>query len=153
MQHDIQDMIRIFNHTFSDEFNTRLVAGDDEPIYLPAEGSRAYHQIIFAHGFFASSLHEISHWCIAGEARRLLVDFGYWYIPDGRNRHQQAEFEKVEIRPQAVEWALAVSCGFPFKVSVDNLSGIEINRLDFQHKVFDQVLVLLTQGFPPGLNS
>ena len=86
------------------------MAGEDEPIYLPADQQCAHHRIIFAHGFFASALHEISHWCIAGPERRLLVDFGYWYEPDGRDVLKQAEFERLEIKPQAVEWALATSC-------------------------------------------
>ncbi len=39
--------------------------------------------------FFASALHEISHWCVAGKARREQVDFGYWYCPDGRDAMTQ----------------------------------------------------------------
>lgn len=147
--HRYQDLIRVFEQCFLLSENTQLVAGEDEPIYLPADAQHPHHRIIFAHGFFASALHEISHWCIAGEGRRQLVDFGYWYEPDGRTAIQQAEFEKVEIKPQAVEWGLAVSCGFAFSVSCDNLSGIEIDRLGFQHKVYDQVLNYLEQGFPP----
>ncbi|MDI8993212.1 elongation factor P hydroxylase, partial [Salmonella enterica subsp. enterica serovar Anatum] len=42
-------------------------------IYLPADAQVPYHRIVFAHGFYASALHEISHWCIAGKARRELV--------------------------------------------------------------------------------
>ncbi|MDO6526789.1 elongation factor P hydroxylase [Motilimonas sp. 1_MG-2023] len=146
--HHYQDLIAIFEQCFLVHENTQLVAGEGEPIYLPADEKHAHHRIIFAHGFFASALHEISHWCIAGKKRRLLVDFGYWYEPDGRNEQQQAAFEQVEIKPQAVEWALAVSCGFDFSVSCDNLSGIEIDRLGFQHRVYDQVLIYLEQGFP-----
>ena len=78
---------------------------------------------MFAHGFYASGLHEISHWCIAGEARRQLVDFGYWYCPDGRDAQTQSEFEAVEIKPQALEWMFCVAAGFPFNVSCDNLNG------------------------------
>ncbi|WP_411546223.1 elongation factor P hydroxylase [Klebsiella pneumoniae] len=70
----------------AEEFNTRLIKGDDEPIFcypradLPADDDfyplTPYHRrsrdclprghdvssIVFAHGFFASALHEISHW-------------------------------------------------------------------------------------------
>lgn len=60
-------------------------------------------------------MHELAHWCIAGPERRLLADYGYWYEPDGRTEQIQAEFEKVEVKPQAVEWILSASCGFPFK--------------------------------------
>jgi len=140
-------IIRIFNRTFFASHHTKLVAGGDEPLYLPASAECPYHRIIFAHGYFSSALHEIAHWLVAGEQRRLKVDYGYWYEPDGRNELQQAEFEKVEVLPQAIEWALSVSCGANFDVSSDNLSGIFINRLAFKQKVYKQVLRLLEGGF------
>ncbi|MFT6924490.1 MAG: elongation factor P hydroxylase [Psychromonas sp.] len=142
-----QDLITVFNHTFSEPYNTVLIAGEDEPVYLPADSQNSQHRIIFAHGFYASALHELAHWLVAGEQRRLLIDFGYWYEPDGRDALQQAEFEKVEITPQAIEWALAASCGFKFDVSVDNLSGISIDRLGFKHKVHEKVMHYLQNGF------
>ena len=142
-----QDLINTFNNTFSEHFNTVLVAGDDEPIYLPKDEQHSQHRIIFANGFYASALHEIAHWLVAGEQRRLQTDYGYWYEPDGRDAQQQAEFEKVEITPQAIEWAIAASCGFKFDVSADNLSGIVIDRLAFKHKVYDRAIRYLTEGF------
>ncbi|WP_018691941.1 elongation factor P hydroxylase [Algicola sagamiensis] len=149
MQHKIEEIIHLFNQTFESTFQTRLVKGDDEPIYLPADESNCYHRVVFAHGYYASALHEIAHWCIAGAARRLLEDYGYWYCPDGRDETQQAKFEVVEVKPQAVEWGLAVAAGFPFQVSCDNLNGVEPDRLAFQKKVYDQVGIYLSQGFPP----
>ena len=77
--HKYEQLIEIFDGCFADDFNTRLIKGDDEPIYLPADAEVPYNRIVFAHGFYASGLHEISHWCIAGKARRELVDFGYWH--------------------------------------------------------------------------
>jgi len=142
-----QDLITLFNHTFSVPFNTVLIAGEDEPVYLPADAQNRQHRIEFAHCFYASALHEIAHWLVAGEERRLLVDYGYWYAPDGRDAKLQAEFEKVEITPQAIEWVLAASCGFKFDVSVDNLSGISIDRLSFKHKVHEKVMHYLQNGF------
>jgi elongation factor P hydroxylase len=141
------DLIEIFEATFFKDFNTKLICGDNEPIYLPADEQFSFHRIIFAHGFYASALHELAHWLVAGDKRRLIEDYGYWYEPDGRTALQQAEFEKVEIVPQAIEWAIAVSCGFKFDVSVDNLSGIEIDRLAFKRKVHKQVLNYLKVGF------
>lgn len=35
--HHYEQLIEIFNSCFADEFNTRLIKGDDEPIYLPAD--------------------------------------------------------------------------------------------------------------------
>lgn len=149
MSHNYQDLISTFNHTFFQDFNTKLELGGDEPIYLPADEQHAYHRIIFARGFYASALHEIAHWCVAGPQRRLLEDFGYWYEPDGRTEQVQAEFEKVEIRPQAYEWILSVSAGFPFTVSCDNLNGdFEPDRLLFMKKVHAEVMTILEAGLP-----
>ncbi len=153
MPHKIEDIITIFNQTFFERTNTKLVRGDDEPIYLPADQHCQYHQIIFAHGYYASALHEISHWCIAGKERRLLQDFGYWYEPDGRNIEQQKAFEQVEIKPQAIEWALCVASGKCFNVSADNLNGSGSDRLAFRRSVFSQVERYLTDGFPTRVNQ
>ncbi len=149
MTHEYQDLITIFNRTFLAEYNTQLELGGDEPIYLPADESHPHHRIIFARGFYASALHEIAHWCVAGPERRLLEDFGYWYEPDGRTEQVQAEFEKVEIRPQAYEWILAMSAGFPFSVSCDNLNGdFEPDRIGFMTKVHAEVEKIFDQGIP-----
>lgn len=149
MSHNYQDIIAIFNTTFSNSFNTQLELGGDEPIYLPADDDHEYHRIIFARGFYASAMHEIAHWCVAGPKRRLLEDFGYWYEPDGRTAEVQAEFEKVEIRPQAYEWILSQSAGFPFSVSCDNLHGdFEPDRLAFMSKVHQEVMSILDAGLP-----
>lgn len=149
LRFDFQDLLHIFAHCFADSENTHLVRGESEPIYLPADEFVAYHRIIFAHGFFASALHEIAHWCIAGKARRLLEDYGYWYCPDGRNAQQQADFEQVEIKPQAIEWAFSVACGKPFRVSTDNLNGAEGDNTAFTQNVQRQVYTYLDCGFPP----
>ena len=144
---DVPTLISLFNSTFED-FNTRLVLGDDEPIYIPAGVDKSYHQIVFAHGFFSSALHEIAHWCIAGEKRRLLEDYGYWYCPDGRNETQQADFEKVEIKPQAIEWAFTEAAGRRFQVSTDNLNGAEPDREGFTKNVAAQLALYKADGFP-----
>lgn len=147
--HHYEQLIEIFNGCFAEEFNTRLIKGDDEPIYLPADAQVPYHRIVFAHGFYASALHEISHWCIAGKARRELVDFGYWYCPDGRDAQTQSQFEDVEVKPQAFDWLFCVAAGYPFNVSCDNLEGdIEPDRVAFQRRVHAQVMAYLEQGIP-----
>ncbi len=145
---DVDRLIALFNDTFSESWNTRLVRGDEEPIYLPADNNMPYHRIVFAHGFFSSALHEISHWCIAGEARRLQEDYGYWYCPDGRNEAQQAEFEQVEVKPQAIEWAFTLASGRRFQVSTDNLNGAEPDREGFTRKVEAQLQAFIKDGFP-----
>jgi elongation factor P hydroxylase len=148
MLHDYRDLIQLFDDTFFKQYQTRLIKGGDEPLYSPASDACAYHQIIFAHGYYASALHEISHWCQAGEARRLLEDFGYWYMPDGRNAQQQKTFEQVEIKPQAIEWALSVAANKKFNVSADNLNGAQADTSCFKNKVHLQVQCYLRDGFP-----
>lgn len=142
-------LIELFHQCFYQDYRTVLVAGDDEPLYRPAAAANDDHQIIFAHGFFASALHEIAHWCIAGERRRQLEDYGYWYEPDGRSAAQQAQFEQVERKPQALEWLFARCAGSPFQVSVDNLGGIEVDREAFTQAVHEQLCRYLAQGLPP----
>lgn len=145
---DPDTLIALFNELFQDSLNTVLVRGDDEPVYLPADEQHGHHRIIFAHGFFASALHEISHWCIAGAARRLQVDFGYWYKPDGRTAQEQAEFEQVEIKPQALEWMLSQAAGHRFHFSADNL-GSDIGASEtFKRNVQQQIFSYLEQGIP-----
>ena len=76
--HTLEDIISIFNDCFEAEFNTRLMRGGDEPIYIPAQHHTEgydvlpYHAIYFARGFYSSALHEISHWLVAGSERRKL---------------------------------------------------------------------------------
>lgn len=115
-----------------------LVRGEFEPEYFPANEHEPA-KIQFAHGFFNSALHEISHWTIAGAKRRLLPDLGYWYAPDGRTKEQQDLFEQVEIKPQAIEWLFAQSFGRKFRVSLDNLTGDGGDGRKFKDNVYAQV--------------
>lgn len=145
---DVDTLIELFNTTFSD-VNTVLVRGDDEPLYLPSTAEYSKNQIVFAHGFFASALHEIAHWCIAGPERRKQVDFGYWYQPDGRSAEQQNLFERVEVKPQALEWIFTVAAGRRFNLSADNLSGEGNSVSDrFKHRVANQTRTYLADGLP-----
>lgn len=147
--HHYQDLIHIFNSCFASAYNTRLVKGDDEPLYLPADEERSYHAIFFARGFFSSALHESSHWLIAGEARRKLVDFGYWYIPDGRSKEEQSLFQSVEVKPQALEWILSNAANYRFRISNDNLNGEASDPLPFKQAVYQQVLEYCEKGLSP----
>jgi len=146
--HHYQDLIKLFNTCFESSHNTQLVCGDDEPIYLPANETNSFNTIVFAHGFFSSVLHECAHWFVAGEARRKLVDYGYWYVPDGRNAEQQRQFQQVEVKPQAVEMILSNAAGFRFQYSIDNLNGAETDPEPFKLAVQQQVMVYHQQGLP-----
>jgi len=136
-QDQVDWLILHFNHWFSHQ-NVTLVKGEAEPEYFPAS-NHTPARIQFAHGFFNSALHEISHWTIAGAKRRLLPDLGYWYAPDGRTAEQQALFEQVEIKPQAIEWLFAQAFGRKFSVSLDNLTGDGGDGSRFKDNVFLQV--------------
>lgn len=49
--HRYEQLIEIFNGCFADDFNTRLIKGDDEPIYLPADTEIPYHRIVLRMAF------------------------------------------------------------------------------------------------------
>ncbi len=131
-------LIQLFNTLFANQ-QIILVRSDGEPEYFPAKNNEPA-RIEFAHGFFASALHEISHWCVAGDARRQLSDFGYWYAPDGRSAAQQQAFERVEIKPQALECLFTLACGRNFQVSQDNLfADFDTSSSTFAIDVYQQV--------------
>lgn len=84
-------------------------------------------------------MHEIAYWLIAGKERRKLEDFDYWYEPDGRSAERQRKFEKVEIKPQAVEWILATAVDFRYYASSDNLNDNIGDTTLFKQAVYIQV--------------
>lgn len=150
----LADITALFDGVFAERYQTRLIRGGDEPLYRPANSETPYHQVIFARGYYASALHEISHWCIAGEKRRQLEDYGYWYCPDGRNAEQQRAFEQAEIAPQALESIFTRACGRVFHVSVDNLGGdIEVDIATFAARVEARAQRYLEKGLPARANA
>ncbi|TNE81161.1 MAG: elongation factor P hydroxylase [Gammaproteobacteria bacterium] len=144
-----RQLMDVFNRLFADSCNTRLIADGDEPIYLPADEQCDHHRLIFRHDYFSSALHEIAHWCIAGEQRRQLVDFGYWYNPDGRTEQQQRSFEQVEVKPQALEWLLSNAANHRFRISADNLAGGVGASEDFLSAVVQQARLWCETPMPP----
>ena len=124
MELEASELERIFRECFFERNRTILIGGGDEPLYLPSGNPELEpHRIVYREDYLASALHEVAHWCLAGAKRRLLEDYGYWYAPDGRDAEAQAAFERVEARPQALEWILSDACGFEFNLSADNLGG------------------------------
>jgi elongation factor P hydroxylase len=122
-QQRLQCIIQLFDRLFLAAENTQLIGDADEPLYIPSSSRAVPHQLIFRENFLSSALHEIAHWCIAGKARRLQQDFGYWYQPDGRTVDEQAKFESMEVKPQALEWIFSNACGQKFTPSADNLNA------------------------------
>lgn len=175
MSHSASDLEALFNQAFLTSHNTRLVGGGDEPLYQPSvclnrsqDSAEIRRQlklgrpdarehlnateshIYYREDFFASALHEVAHWCIAGEQRRKLIDYGYWYEPDGRSPSKQADFQIAECKPQALEWIFSIICRSDFSVSIDNLQSIEAphNAAHFVTMVQQTVLEYCANGLP-----
>ena len=94
-----------------------------------------------------------------------MVDYGYWYVADGRDSSQQDAFFAAEVKPQALEWLFSVACGYPFAVSVDNVA-IETTESDwyyweklaqdkasFQMQCREQILQWLATSIPKRAQS
>jgi len=148
---DPAQLERVFSDCFADSCNTRLLGGAAEPFYQPAVVSVGYHALYYRADFFASALHEVAHWCIAGAQRRLQPDFGYWYTPEGRSVEQQNSFELLEYKPQALEWFFSQACAYRFQVSPDNPDLDSAGMLDitaFQRRVVAQALAWQKEGLP-----
>jgi elongation factor P hydroxylase len=141
----------VFDDCFSYTFRTRLFGGAKEPLYQPAQAPNDYYALYYRGDYFASALHEVAHWCIAGAERRQQLDFGYWYAPDGRSGEEQQAFESAECKPQALEWFFSQACGYRFRVSADNLDRAEDAMPDttmFQSCVLEQALYWQRVGLP-----
>jgi elongation factor P hydroxylase len=148
---DSRRLEAVFNDCFAGSENTRLVGGADEPLYRPADAGLGESLLVYRDDYFASALHEISHWCIAGSKRRQQLDFGYWYAPEGRNAAQQRAFESVEVKPQALEWFFSKACRYPFRISVDNFNdetGELPDTSQFRHDLLAQVRYWQQAGLP-----
>lgn len=141
------DLVKLFHYCFAHTQNTILVGDAEEPIYKPSNDDCQYNQVIFTRDYFSSALHEIAHWCLAGTQRRNQIDYGYWYIPDGRDPDQQAKFEAVEVKPQAVEYAFSLASNITFRVSIDNLQGGQTSSEKFEHAVEQQLARFVQSGF------
>lgn len=100
----------------------QIEGGHTEPFYrAPRDGFPGCLQ--FRSDYPRSLLHELAHYCLAGDQRRAMDDFGYWYAPEGRSEAEQAAFEAAEVRPQALEWLFCDCLGLPFSPSRDDFSG------------------------------
>jgi hypothetical protein len=141
------DLVKLFHYCFAHTQNTILVGDAEEPIYKPSNDDCQYNQVIFTRDYFSSALHEIAHWCLAGTQRRNQIDYGYWYLPDGRNPHQQGQFEAVEVKPQAVEYAFSLASNTIFRVSIDNLQGGQTSSEKFERAVIQQLVMFVQSGF------
>ncbi len=146
--HKAHDIEVLFKHVFYTDYRTCLAGGASEPLYKPAKNKDENNYIYYREDFFASALHEVSHWCIAGYERRQQIDFGYWYVDDGRDAIEQKAFEAAEVKPQALELLFSLAANYPFQVSADNLNGSALAIDNFKQAVFDQAKHYAVNGLP-----
>lgn len=144
---DVASFVAIINAKVLTRWNTLLRGHFPEPFYAPATLSDPA-EIQFRGESIRSAMHELAHWCVAGEERRKCADYGYWYRPDGRDAAEQEEFFSLEVKPQAIEKAFAEACGVEFTVSCDNLNGAQLDPSDFSRAVDAQLHVYRQTGFP-----
>ena len=136
----LTQVVRLFNRLFNKTYRTCLIGGAHEPMYQPASRENELHQLNFRDDYLSSALHEVAHWCIAGPERLLKEDFGYWYRPDGRLCIEQREFERVEVKPQALEWVFSIACNHTFSISLDNLNSKKsVDHRDY--RLFEQAII------------
>lgn len=147
-EHHAGDLRMVFDQQFRVSCQTCLLGEGLEPVYLPADSEHPLHRLVFRLDYFASALHEIAHWCIAGERRRNQLDYGYWYHADGRSAAQQMSFEEVEARPQALEWIFAKACNFQFHPSADNLNGATLDDSRFKQAICAEARRFCHLGLP-----
>lgn len=140
-----EDLNLLFAECFI-EYRTVLIGGAAEPLYTPWQDNQPA-KIYYTRDYYRSALHEIAHWCIAGVERRMQEDYGYWYAPEGRNAEQQALFEMMEVRPQALELLFCAAVGHDFFVSCDNFSGVGDEK-EFQQQVFAEAKCMLEGNIP-----
>ncbi len=156
------EITSLFNAVFFEAFNTcckegqknlfinllPVVVGEGVGATVVAAMNSTSAIIYFRNDYLASALHEISHWTIAGEQRRQLEDYGYWYEADERTHDVQTKFEEVEVKPQAVELLLHITAGLPFQISVDNLSLPDYDSEPFSKVVMQQARLYCDVGIP-----
>ncbi len=144
----LSELLALLNDQYLNAYETTIVGGHEEPFYRAFDGQNGA-QIQFSHDYIRSALHELAHWCVAGEQRRKMDDYGYWYAADGRDQEQQNAFYQVEVKPQTIEWAFSLVIDVDFEPSVDNLDNQVQGAADFAQALNQQMLAYLQQGFSP----
>jgi len=148
--HSSNDLIEdAFSNCFLEEFKTILEGGAKEPLYVPADAGKGLNTLHYREDYLSSALHEVAHWCLAGDARRKRIDFGYWYVPEGRSVIQQTRFQSVEARPQALEWLFSLACNCDFQLSLDNHGDLGICDTEkFALSVAQEARTFVLKGLP-----
>ena len=145
---DREQIKAVFEQQFGQTHNVLLSGGAEEPLYLPSHPDQPHNLLVYTRDYPASALHEIAHWCLASVEQLTLKDWGHWYTPDGRSAEQQRTFQSAEARVQAIEWALSLAAGRPFRESSDNLSGELIDSAEFKDQIYQRALHFCEKGLP-----
>lgn len=139
---------QLFKACFFDDYQTLLIGGADEPLYQPNASAQGEHHIYYRADYVSSALHEVAHWCLAGESRLVLEDYGYWYIPEAeRTIEQQQKFMQVEAKPQALEKVFSEALGIDFKPSLDSFICDHIVEEMFQELIQKEYSNFFEQPF------
>jgi hypothetical protein len=139
---------KAFNRLFFGTHRTLLRGGGAEPLYEPATCTHPA-RIVHTLDFPASALHEVAHWCLAGQRRRQLRDYGYWYVPGPRDPRQRAAFFSAEAEVQALEAVLASTCGVRFVVSADDFAAAPDELEQFTRVVQERIVARRLGSLPP----
>ena len=138
------DVARVFNLVFVDH-KVVMNGGHAEPLYIP---SVRIAEIQYRQDYTASALHEAAHWCIAGQRRRRLKDYGYFYSPPPRTQLDSARFEAAEVEAQSMELLFSEAAGLRFQPSADDVDA-PINGLDtFSHRILIRARERRRLGLP-----
>ncbi|MFK8020680.1 MAG: elongation factor P hydroxylase [Pseudomonadales bacterium] len=146
-KYEASRLVVLFNSLFQSAEQTVLVGGAKEPIYMPSSVENGLAQVVFSYDYFASALHEVAHWCLAGTERRQQLDYGYWYV-ECRSELEQEAFERAEVKPQALERVFSECTGYPFKPSFDCLQRPEYVADNFVAAMSAQYEQFLLRGLP-----
>ena len=138
------DVARVFNLVFVDH-KVVMNGGHAEPLYIP---SVRIAEIQYRQDYTASALHEAAHWCIAGQGRRRLKDYGYFYSPPPRTQVDSVRFEAAEVEAQSMELLFSEAAGLLFQPSTDAVDA-PTNGLDkFGHRILIRARERRRLGLP-----
>ena len=146
--HHYSYLIDIFSDCFRNSYDTVLVAGDDEPYYQPDQAMSRIKWCLrtaFLPQRYTKPRIGVLRVNSVGSSSITAIGMNPMGV-----MQQQREFEQVERKPQALEWLFSLCAGFKFDVSVDNLSGVEVDRYAFRKEVAQQLESYLeTDLLPP----
>ena len=138
------DVARVFNLAFVD-YKVVMNGGHAEPLYVPGVRLAEIH---YTQDHAASALHEAAHWCTAGQRRRRLKDYGYFYSPPPRTQVDSVRFEAAEVEAQSMELLFSEAAGLRFQPSADDVNA-PINGLDaFSHRILIRARERRRLGLP-----